>query len=354
MRTLRLTPLPTDKPGGYLGSLVADGDRVWAAGGTYHKPTLYFSQDRGHSFTSWQTPAGMPGLRDVHVDGDLVWVVGEWGGIARTSDGGATWKPIRIRQPAHAPMVIQAPSPTSAASCLYSIMRGVDRRLWILGDNGLLLRGRTPKANVVTFDEVANVSTDRLLYMFVDGTTTWILDSGGMLQRDAGRGFEQVPLKAMRTPRPLCALARTPKRTLLLLGDGGLILRSTNDGASWKKISIDSRHNLEKLIVTRYGIFVVGGAGSLLVSHDDGQSFQGLDTTVDTHLWSILEIDGDLLIGGEGGKLWRVDRKELAEVVRAAYAKRDPVLADLAARLRDGDEGAELVLEDALKERELL
>jgi hypothetical protein len=175
-----------------------------------------------------------------------------------------------------------------------------------------------------------------------------------MLQRDAGRGFEQVPLKAMRTPRPLCALVRTPKRTLVLLGDGGLILRSTNDGASWKKIPIDSRHNLEKLLVTRYGIFVVGGGGSLLVSHDDGQSFQGLDTTVDTHLWSILEIDGDLLIGGEGGKLWRVDRKELAEVVRAAYAKRDPVLADLAARLRDGDEGAELVLEDALKERELL
>ncbi len=68
----------------------------------------------------------------------------------------------------------------------------------------------------------------------------------------------------------------------------------------------------------------------------------------------MLELDGDLLVGGELGKLWRVDRKDLAEVLRAAYTKRDPVLADLAARLRDGDEGAELVLEDALKERELL
>lgn len=343
MRTLRLAPLPTDKPGGYLACLVADGDRVWAAGGTYYEPTLYYSEDRGHSFTSWNTPGVGPGLRDVHVEGDAVWVVGEMGGIARSNDRGATWTQLKRN------------ANPDGDECLYFIARGVDRRLWILGDAGLILRGRTTKPNVATFEEVASLSKHRMFYMLVDGSTTWLLDSGGMLQRRTGAGmFEEVPLKAMRTPRALCALARTPKKSLLLLGDGGLILRSTNDGASWKKIPIDSRHNLEELLVTRYGIFVVGGGGSLLVSHDDGQSFQGIDTAVDTHLWSLLEIDGDLVIGGEEGKLWRVDRKDLAEVVRAGYAKRDPVLADLAARLRDGDEGAELVLEDALKERELL
>ena len=44
----------------------------------------------------------------------------------------------------------------------------------------------------------------------------------------------------------------------------------------------------------------------------------------------------------------------LAELLRVVYAKRDRVLADLAAALRDGEEGADLVLEDAHKERELL
>ena len=343
MRTLRLAPLSTDKPGGYLSSLVADGDRVWAAGGTYYEPTIYCSEDRGHTFRSWNTPDTGPGLRSLHAEGDAVWVVGEMGLIARTTDRGATWTPLK-----------RSTNP-DGDECLYFIARGADRRLWILGDAGLILRGRTTKPNVATFEEVAHLSKERMFYMLVEGSTTWLLDNGGMLQRRTGGGtFEEVPLKAMRTRRPLCALARTPKRSLVLLGDGGLILRSTNDGATWKKIPIDSRHNLEKLLVTRYGIFVVGGGGSLLVSHDDGESFQGLDTKVDTHLWSLLEIDGDLVIGGEEGKLWRVDRKDLAEVVRAAYATRDPVLADLAARLRDGDEGAELVLEDALKERELL
>ena len=343
MRTLRLSPLPTDRGTyGYLGSLVAQGDRVLAVGGTHHLPTILCSDDRGQTFAPWKTPEGIPGLRDVQVEGETVWVVGEWGGVARTSDRGATWK------------ILRRYGASATGQCLYSIMRGVDRRLWITGDGGLVLRSRTAKPNVSSFDPVDNVSRDRLLYMFVDGIETWLLDSGGMLQRNRGRGFEEVPLKAMRNPRPLCALARTPKRTLLLLGDGGLILRSVNDGASWKKISVDSRNNLEKLVVTRYGIIVVGARGSLLISHDDGQSFQGLDTKVDAHLWSLLELDGELIIGGNSGKLWRIDRSDLAEVLRAAYAKRDPVLADLAAQLRDGNEGAALVLEDALKERELL
>jgi len=338
VRAVTLSPLPTDKPGGYLGVLVVDGDRVFAVGGTHHKPTIYCSDDRGHTFTAWKTPPNIPGLRDLHVEGDIVWVVGEWGGVARTENRGENWVPLK----------------PAGAECLYSIMRGTDNRLWVLGDGGLLLRSRSAKTNAAKFENITNVSKARLLYMFVDGKSTWLLDSGGMLQRNSGRGFEEVPLKAMRNARPLCALVRTAKKTLILLGDGGLVMRSTTDGASWKKISVDSRNDLEKLMVTRYGIFIVGAQGSLLVSHDDGQSFQGLDTKVRDHLWSLAEIDGDLIIGGEAGKLWRIARSDLAEVLRHAYAKKDPLLADLAARLRDGDEGAELVLEDALKERELL
>ena len=71
------------------------------------------------------------------------------------------------------------------------------------------------------------------------------------------------------------------------------------------------------------------------------------------HLWSLVEIDGDLLVGGEAGQIWRVAKRDLAAVMRDAFADRDRVLADLAARVCDGDDGAELVLEDALREREL-
>lgn len=327
---------------GYLGGIVIDGGNIYAVGGTHNQPTLLVSTDRGLTFQAWKTPTlerygKMPGLRDVHIEGEQVWVVGEWGGVAVTSDRGETWRELR---PAN-------------LECLYWITRGHDRRLWILGDGGLVLRSRRGKASE-KFDPVENQSKERMLYMFLDGKSTWLLDSGGNLQRNTGRGFEIVPLKAMRTPRPLCALVRTPKKTLILLGDGGLVLRSTNDGESWKKISVASRNDLEKLLVTPYGIFVVGQKGSLLVSHDDGVSFQGLDTNTSAHLWALAIFEGEILISGEAGQIWRIPRTELGQLLHDVYEKRDPILAGLAARVRDGDEGAELVLDDALKEREMI
>jgi photosystem II stability/assembly factor-like uncharacterized protein len=320
---------------GYLGSIVVAGERVFACGGTYSRPTLLVSEDRGGSFGRWPVPQ-TPGLRDVHIDDDgTVWVVGEWGLIANTTDSGVTWKTVAI---------------THTTACLYSIVRDHQQRMWILGDGGLVLRA---KQSGKRFTRIDNHSTARMLYMLLEGDHVWLLDSGGMLQRNRGRGFEPVKLAAMRTERPLCALVRTPAKTLLLLGDRGLVLRSINDGASWKKISVESRNDLEKLLVTPYGCFVVGDHGSLLVSHDDGRSFQGLDIKSTAHLWSIALVDGDLVIGAEQGQLLRIYRRDLADLLHHVYTKKDPVLSDLAAHLRDGVEGADLVLEDALREREL-
>jgi hypothetical protein len=71
------------------------------------------------------------------------------------------------------------------------------------------------------------------------------------------------------------------------------------------------------------------------------------------HVWSITPCGGALLIGGDDGRVWRVERDELAAEMHAGWAKRDPEVAELAARVHEGVEGAELVLEDALREREL-
>lgn len=322
---------------GYLGCVVVHGERVWAAGGTYYKPTLLYSRDGGHSFTSWSTP-NTPGLRGVHVEGDLVWVVGEYGMVATTHAGdGETWR--RVATPAE-------------NTCLYTIHREPKGAYWITGDDGLVLRSRTGKR----WEHVENHSRGRVLHAtFEPSGAIWLLDSAGVLQRAAsGRDrFEEVPIAAMRTKRPLTWLRRTRAGTLLLLGDGGLVLRSTNDGTSWKKIPIDSRVDLEHLTETRYGIFAVGDKGSMLVSHDDGRSFQGFDSALFGHLWTVTPIGpGDLLVTGDAGQIWRIDRAALAPMLRDAFATREPRIAALATRVLEGEPGAEMVLDDALLERE--
>ncbi|MBA2544473.1 MAG: hypothetical protein H0V17_32825 [Deltaproteobacteria bacterium] len=187
MREIAITPIHAGGPAfGYLGSIVVDEPtkRVWAVGGTHHKPTILYSADRGHTFERWESPTRMPGIRDVHVEGDMVWVVGEWGAVASTQNGGTDWRAIK----------------PAGMECLYSIMRGTDRRLWVLGDNGMVLRSRSAKPNAQKFERVENKSTARMLYMYVEGNTTWLLDSAGGCSATPAEGSKRS--RSRRCARP--------------------------------------------------------------------------------------------------------------------------------------------------------
>ena len=306
---------------------------LWAVGGSRNQPLVLYSDDFGRSFVHWSPPPTR-GLRGVHVEADAVWVVGESGIVVKKKPTEhAAWKRIDL----------------DVFECLHAIGRDANGRLWILGDNGLVLRSRAGRRR---FEKVTTHSSARLLDLFVEPTCEWLVGDR-MVQRTHGKVFIEVRVRHADARCALNALVRTPSRAVLVVGDGGLILRSTNDGGSWKKIAIDSTVQLEKLVVTRYGIFVIGDRGTLLVSHDDGRSFVALESELTGYLFAIVEVPGGLLIGGEGGRIWRLDRAQLALVMRAAFEARDPLIAALASRVHDGDDGAELVLDDALRERGL-
>ncbi|HEU0034621.1 MAG TPA: YCF48-related protein [Kofleriaceae bacterium] len=317
---------------GYIGNLVvAPAGDVFAIGGTYHRPTLLHSSDGGHTFEPWSVPQAS-GLRDVLVDGDRVWIVGEYGIIAHTIDRGATWQSRKV----------------AATPCLYSIARDGRGRTWITGDGGLVLRSRGDR-----FARVDNHSGTRVLGVWIDPADgmPWLYDSGGMLQRWQRKQFVVVALAAMKRTRPLTNLLRTPAGTLIVTADDGLILRSSTDGASWKRVAVPTKASFETIALTPFGIFVVGDRGTLLVSHDDGKQFRELATGLTSHLWSIAMTDDGVLIGADAGAIYRLDVPALAGILRDGHAR--SVISDLASRVHDGEPGARLVLEDALREREL-
>jgi photosystem II stability/assembly factor-like uncharacterized protein len=335
VRRVEVTSAHAGTTGEYIQNLLVDGDRVWAVGrGSQRGALLLYSSDGGRTFAPWGLPL-YAGLRDALLVGDRLWVVGDQGWVATTSAaGGDGWTPVR----------------SGATGSLYDIARDAAQRLWILGNDGVALMSPTGKR----FRRIETRCTGRIFALFAEPTSTWMWDSDGTLQRAHGKKpFVEVEVKAMRTKRPLTAMARTAARTLILVGDGGLVLRSTTDGVSWKKIPIDSRVDLEQVRVTPYGIFAIGDHGSLLVSHDDGVSFQGLESDLSGHLWALVAHGADLLVAGADARVWRLSQRELALLLRDAHAARDPVVAGLASRVHEGEPGAELVLEDALRERQL-
>lgn len=317
---------------GFIYNVVVDGPKVYACGGTYYKPTLLYSKDHGRSFTAWKIPKAT-GLRDVCVEGKRVWIAGEYGMVASTTNQGKTWKTIEV---------------PGGRICLYQIDRDASGALWILGDNGEVLR-RGPKAK--TFKRVKNHSKGRMLKIVFDPRdgAPWLLDDPGYLQRWNGKKFVLVPVGKVRNKRILTCITRTRTGALILVGDKGLLLRST-DGKTWKKPKHPRLADaLEDLHITKYGILAAGDHGLMLVSNDDGLSWRRVDTGTTTALWCFADVEGGLVIGGDHGEMFRFETHELAKLL----STKDPVIAALAARVSEREAGAEMVLEDALRERDL-
>jgi hypothetical protein len=319
--------IPHDACANYFGRILAHDGNVYAVGGAYRNAMLLRSTDGGHNFEAMRTP-DTPGLRDIHIHDGKIWVVGEHGTIAQTADDGATWRDESVPD----------------KGCVYTIERAPDNRLWIGGTNGLLLRAK-PKGG---FEPVKHASKENVFAIYFDPKDgrAWLCGIEH-LQRFTANRFRMTNLRG----RPSIAqLVRLPSGTLVAAGRGGVIARSTTNGRTWQRVAVGVTTDLEAVAYTPYGLVVVGD--KVLVSNDDAQSFDVLDGDFSAHVWAVAFVPGALLLGGTDA-LYRIPTCELAKLLQSAYKNRDKTLAALAERVEARDDGAELVLEDALREREL-
>lgn len=151
------------------------------------------------------------------------YLVGAFGLILRTTDGGATWQPLL-----HA-------TDNPKAMNLYAV-RAVGGEVYIAGEQGLLLH----------------------------------LDRSAP---DGGR-FRAIELPYKGT---LFGIAGT-QRALLVHGLRGTVLRSTDGGRSWQPVPTGLQVGLTASATDAQGrIAIVSQAGHVLVSRDDGASFTSLE-----------------------------------------------------------------------------
>jgi len=149
-------------------------------------------------------------------DANHGWIVGAFGLIFRTTDGGASWQPWL-----HA-------SDNPKAQHLYAV-RAVGGELYVAGEQGLLMKLDRATGKL------------RALELPYKGTLFGI--SGGA-------------------------------RSVLVHGLRGTVLRSADGGASWQPVSTGVQVGLTGSSVAADGrIVIVSQAGHVLLSRDDGASF---------------------------------------------------------------------------------
>ena len=210
----------------YYESRIAAGDKSVAAA----LDQIKLNFDQGPT---------LPWLGVWFVDRDKGFVVGSFGDIAMTSDGGMTWSP------------------------------------WL---------EHVDNPDYLELDAIAQVGDQ--LYAVGEQGTVYVFDSA------------QQRLVARRTGYTGNLFGLTGNKDLLLVfGLRGTILRSVDQGKTWSKASTSSLATLMSgTMLANGGIVLVGTDGEILVSNDQGRTFQTESEHVDMPASDVVDAGGGHLV----------------------------------------------------------
>ncbi|MCO7516030.1 YCF48-related protein [Pseudomonas guariconensis] len=229
-----------------------DDKRGWAVG---HDAQILASNDGGATWSKqFEDLAREAPLLDVwFLDARHGFAVGAYGALLETTDGGQHWQDVAER--------LDNPDQLH----LNGIARVKDAGLFIVGEQGSMFR-----------------SSD-------DGQTWSTVESP----------YEGSLFGVIGTAQP---------RTLLAYGLRGNLLRSSDFGDSWQSIDVEAaRGPLEfglasATLLDDGSLVLVGNGGSVLRSHDDGQTFTVYNRADRIALAGVSGLaDGRLLLVGQGG-----------------------------------------------------
>lgn len=284
----RLMLTQIHSPIGGLGpifDIAHDGAHVVAVGGQ-GRDLFLSSTDAGQTFV--QRASLGSGLRAAMVEGDEVWVCGEWGYLAHSPDRGRTWNRRS----------------SGAQRCLFGIARAADGTLWLTGDQGYVAR-----------------SSDGWRFESLDPVTSFACRLGRtpndlfVLTHRPGRIFrihdDWLEALNLQVDLPLTDACVTASGALLVVGDGGLFFRSSDAGRTFVRVDAGFDVDLEGVAALDDGrVVVVGHNGRCWRSHDDGQTFVLHDASLlpDT-LWCATTTGDVVLIGGHDGNIVRFGKR---------------------------------------------
>ena len=246
-------------------AVASAGPRLVAAG---ERGTILYSDDAGKSWKQANVPVSVSLTALQFVDDRNGWAVGHQGVVLHTLDGGATW-------------TRQLDGVQAAAIALRGGVAGAQA----LVDDGpdkpfLDLYFDSPRSGYV-------LGAYNQIYRTTDGGASW------QAWQDKVANPKGLHLYAMRASGG----------NLYLAGEQGLVLRSTDQGASFSSLPTPYKGSYFGLLATRAGALLAYGLrGNAWWSGDQGASWSRVETGVQAALAGGAELaDGSLVIVSQNG-----------------------------------------------------
>ena len=280
LAVLQQPAIPTAKAQrAVLLGLARAGERLVAVG---ERGIVLLSDDAGVSWRQAQVPVSVSLTAVQFVDAEQGWAVGHLGVVLHTQDGGETWQK-------------QLDGERAIALAVHVAERDANQP----GGAGNLAQAR----------HMLDDGPDKpfLDLYFSDRLHGYVVGAYNQIYRtdDGGRSW-QPWMQYVDNPQGLNLYGiRALGNDLLLVGERGLLLRSTNAGQSFQALKSPYEGSFFGLLATRDGAVIAYGLrGNAWRSDDRGNSWRRLDTGLESTLATAVELrDGSLLLASQSGEL---------------------------------------------------
>jgi photosystem II stability/assembly factor-like uncharacterized protein len=270
------------------------GKRLVAVGDRGH---VLFSDDNGASWVQAKVPTTQMLTAVYFIDDTHGWAVGHDAQILATTDAGATW----VKQ--YEDLELESP--------LLDIWFK-DRSLgYAVGAYGVLLETTDGGAN---WEDVSDRMDNEDAYHLnaiveVKNSGLFAVGEQGMMFRSPDWGQTWEILDSPYEGSLFGALGTNEAGTLLVYGLRGHLFRSTDFGSTWQAISLNTANNgpLEFGLadgnrLADGSIVIIGHGGTVLKSTDNGQNFTVTNRADRLSLAGVAAMEnGNLILVGQGG-----------------------------------------------------
>ncbi|HEP9463104.1 WD40/YVTN/BNR-like repeat-containing protein [Pseudomonas aeruginosa] len=238
------------------------GERMVAVG---DHGVVLLSDDQGKSFRQARSvPVSTPLTGVSFADARHGWAVGQWGAILASSDGGDSWQIQRLSSEEDRPLF---------AVHFFNARQGVAVGLWSLvltTDDG----GRTWIERRLEAPPGYSRADLNLMGLFADGRGgLYATAERGQILRseDQGKSWRYLDTGYEGT---LWSGAVLGDGSLLVGGQRGTLLHGSADGQAWRRVPLASKSSITAIAVSGPQVVAVGLDGLMVRSQDGGVSFE--------------------------------------------------------------------------------
>ncbi len=289
------------------GVITVDEKNVWIVGG-YGQ--IYNTSDGGDTWNSQESGVDTLLIDGVFMNSQKGWVVGIEGVILHTRNGGSTWQ----RQD------------TGTDRHLFSISFIDENRGWAVGEWNTILRtedgGKTWERMTEQEDKILNH------VVFIDDMKGWAVGEAGIIINSVDGGVtwtEVIPEYFRRdtieelyeNPRPaVFCVYFSDMENGWICGMEGLIMRTSDGGKTWQVQQTDTDLAFYSIQVKGDRGWAVGDRGNYALSEDGGVTWRIMDNSIKTKMWFrdvsfstplngfVVGMAGTVVHSTDGGETW--------------------------------------------------